>query len=103
MSGRALPPAKLLAVVAPVSLVGVAAFLAATFFFARDTRSPTIVAGVPAVLVRGRRRRVPRRGDPDRAVPGARRGRRRQRRLARIRVRRRGPRPVRLGARAVPL
>src|SRR3981189_500219 len=31
MSGRALPPARLLAVVAPVSLVGVAAFLTARF------------------------------------------------------------------------
>ncbi|HEY8647038.1 MAG TPA: HD domain-containing phosphohydrolase [Gaiellaceae bacterium] len=51
MSGRALPPARLLAVVAPVSLVGVAAFLAATFFFARDTRSPTIIVGVAAFLV----------------------------------------------------
>src|SRR5207244_1010706 len=44
-------PARLLAVVAPVSLVGVAAFLAATFVFARDTRSPTIIAGVAAFLV----------------------------------------------------
>jgi diguanylate cyclase (GGDEF)-like protein/putative nucleotidyltransferase with HDIG domain len=51
MSGRALPPARLLAVVAPVSLVGVAAFLAATFFFARDTRSTTIIVGVAAFLV----------------------------------------------------
>jgi diguanylate cyclase (GGDEF)-like protein/putative nucleotidyltransferase with HDIG domain len=51
MSGRALPPARLLAVVAPVSLVGVAAFLAATFFFARDTRSTTIIMGVTAFLV----------------------------------------------------
>ncbi|HEY8724331.1 MAG TPA: HD domain-containing phosphohydrolase [Gaiellaceae bacterium] len=51
MSGRALPPARLLAVVAPVSLVGVAAFFAATFFFARDTRSPTIIIGVAAFLV----------------------------------------------------
>jgi diguanylate cyclase (GGDEF)-like protein/putative nucleotidyltransferase with HDIG domain len=51
MSGRALPPARLLAVVAPVSLVGVAAFLAATFVFARDTRSTTIIAGVAAFLV----------------------------------------------------
>jgi len=41
----------LLAVVAPVSLVGVAAFFAATFFFARDTRSPTIIIGVAAFLV----------------------------------------------------
>jgi diguanylate cyclase (GGDEF)-like protein/putative nucleotidyltransferase with HDIG domain len=51
MSGRALPPARLLAVVAPVSLVGVAAFLAATFFFVRDTRSTTILFGVAAFLV----------------------------------------------------
>jgi diguanylate cyclase (GGDEF)-like protein/putative nucleotidyltransferase with HDIG domain len=51
MNGRALPPARLLAVVAPVSLVGVAAFFAATFFFARDTRSPTIIIGVAAFLV----------------------------------------------------
>jgi diguanylate cyclase (GGDEF)-like protein/putative nucleotidyltransferase with HDIG domain len=41
----------LLAVVAPVSLVGVAAFLAATFVFARDTRSPEIIFGVLAFLV----------------------------------------------------
>ena len=39
MSGRALPPARLLAVVAPVSLVGVAAYLAATFTFFRDPGS----------------------------------------------------------------
>jgi diguanylate cyclase (GGDEF)-like protein len=51
MSGRALPPARLLAVVAPVSLVGVAAFIAATFFFVRDTRSTTIIFGVAAFLV----------------------------------------------------
>jgi diguanylate cyclase (GGDEF)-like protein/putative nucleotidyltransferase with HDIG domain len=51
MSGRALPPARLLAVVAPVSLVGVAAFFAATFFFVRDTRSTTILFGVAAFLV----------------------------------------------------
>ena len=51
MSGRALPPARLLAVVAPVSLVGVAAFIAATFFFVRDTRSTTILFGVAAFLV----------------------------------------------------
>src|SRR5665213_237318 len=50
MSGRALPPARLLAVVAPVSLVGVAAFIAATFFFVRDTRSTTIIFGVAAFL-----------------------------------------------------
>jgi diguanylate cyclase (GGDEF)-like protein/putative nucleotidyltransferase with HDIG domain len=41
----------LLAVVAPVSVVGVAAFLAATFFFVRDTRSTTIIFGVAAFLV----------------------------------------------------
>src|ERR1700761_305165 len=51
MSGRALPPARLLAVVAPVSLVGVAAFIAATFSFARDPGSTTIVLGVGAFLV----------------------------------------------------
>ena len=51
MSGRALPPAKLLAVVAPVSLVGVAAFCAATFFFLRDPGSATTVVGVVAFLV----------------------------------------------------
>jgi diguanylate cyclase (GGDEF)-like protein/putative nucleotidyltransferase with HDIG domain len=51
MSGRALPPARLLAVVAPVSLVGVAAFCAATFFFARDPGSTTTVVGVVAFLV----------------------------------------------------
>ena len=50
MSGRALPPARLLAVVAPVSLVGVAAFFAATFFFARDPGTTTVV-GVLAFLV----------------------------------------------------
>ena len=51
MSGRALPPARLLAVVAPVSLVGVAAFCAATFFFLRDPGSTTTVVGVLAFLV----------------------------------------------------
>jgi diguanylate cyclase (GGDEF)-like protein/putative nucleotidyltransferase with HDIG domain len=51
MSGRALPPARLLAVVAPVSLVGVAAFCAATFFFTRDPGSTTTVVGVFAFLV----------------------------------------------------
>jgi diguanylate cyclase (GGDEF)-like protein len=51
MSGRALPPARLLAVVAPVSLVGVAAFVAATFSFARDPGSTTIILGVGAFLV----------------------------------------------------
>ncbi len=51
MSGRALPPARLLAVVAPVSLVGVAAFCAATFFFLRDPGSTTTIVGVLAFLV----------------------------------------------------
>jgi diguanylate cyclase (GGDEF)-like protein/putative nucleotidyltransferase with HDIG domain len=51
MSGKALPPARLLAVVAPVSLVGVAAFCAATYVFARDPGSTTTVAVVVAFLV----------------------------------------------------
>jgi diguanylate cyclase (GGDEF)-like protein/putative nucleotidyltransferase with HDIG domain len=51
MSGRALPPARLLAVVAPVSLVGVVAFSAATFVFARDPGSTTTIVGVFAFLV----------------------------------------------------
>src|SRR3954447_17837001 len=51
MSGRALPPARLLAVVAPVSLVGVAPFCAAAVFFLRDPGSTTTVVGVLAFLV----------------------------------------------------
>src|SRR5436305_10407760 len=51
MSGRVLPPARLLAVVAPVSLVGVAAYIAATFSFARDPGSTTTIVGVGAFLV----------------------------------------------------
>ena len=51
MSGRALPPARLLAVVAPVSLVGVAAYLAATFSFLRSPGSTTTVLGVVAFLL----------------------------------------------------
>jgi diguanylate cyclase (GGDEF)-like protein len=51
MSGRALPPAKLLAVVVPVSLVGVGAYLAACYAFARDPGSTTVVLGVGAFLV----------------------------------------------------
>ena len=51
MSGRALPPARLLAVVAPVSLVGVAAYLAATFSFLRDPGPGATVAGVVAFIV----------------------------------------------------
>ena len=51
MSSRALPPAKLLAVVAPVSLVGVGAYLAATFVFLSDPGSTTVVLGVGAFLL----------------------------------------------------
>ena len=51
MGGRALPPARLLAVVAPVSLIGVAAYLAATFVFARDPGSSTTILGVGAFLI----------------------------------------------------
>src|SRR4051794_757128 len=60
MSVRALPPAKLLAVVAPVSLVGVGAYLAATFVFASDPgrfagghgmSTATVVLGVGAFLL----------------------------------------------------
>ena len=51
MSGRVLPPARLLAVVVPVSLVGVAAYLAATFSFLRDPGSGATIAGVGAFLV----------------------------------------------------
>src|ERR671933_378912 len=50
MRVRALPPARLLAVVAPVSLLGMAAYGAATFTFARNPGSTTI-AGVAAFLV----------------------------------------------------
>src|SRR5256884_8422069 len=51
MSARALPPPKLLAVVAPVSLVGVGAYVAATFVFARDLGSTTVILGVGAFLL----------------------------------------------------
>jgi diguanylate cyclase (GGDEF)-like protein/putative nucleotidyltransferase with HDIG domain len=52
MSVRALlPPPKLLAVVAPVSLVGIGAFLAATIVFAADPGSTTVVLGVGAFLL----------------------------------------------------
>jgi diguanylate cyclase (GGDEF)-like protein len=51
MSGRVLPPARLLAVVVPVSLVGVAAYLAATFSFASEPGSTTTIAGVGAFLL----------------------------------------------------
>jgi diguanylate cyclase (GGDEF)-like protein len=51
MRARALPPARLLAVVAPVSLVGVAAYVAATFSFAKEPGSTTTIAGVGAFLL----------------------------------------------------
>src|SRR3982750_3826948 len=51
MSGRALPPARLLAVVAPVSVLGVGAYLAATYTFFHDPGSWTTLAGVSAFLV----------------------------------------------------
>jgi diguanylate cyclase (GGDEF)-like protein len=51
MSGRALPPARLLAVVAPVSLVGVTAYVAATYAFAQDPGSTTTIIGVFAFLL----------------------------------------------------
>jgi diguanylate cyclase (GGDEF)-like protein len=47
---RALPPPRLLAVVAPVSLVGVAAYLAATFVFLTEPRTPSEIAGIVAFL-----------------------------------------------------
>ncbi len=48
---RALPPVRLLAVVAPVSLVGVAAYIAATFSFLRNPGSAGTVAAIVAFLV----------------------------------------------------
>jgi diguanylate cyclase (GGDEF)-like protein len=51
MRGRALPPARLLAVVAPVSLVGITAYAVATVAFARDPGSATTIAGVGAFLI----------------------------------------------------
>jgi diguanylate cyclase (GGDEF)-like protein len=48
---RALPPVRLLAVVAPVSLVGVAAYVAATFSFLHDPGSTGRIAGIAAFLV----------------------------------------------------
>ena len=51
MSARALPPARLLAVVAPVSLVGVAAYCAATFSFLRHPGSTGTIVGILAFLV----------------------------------------------------
>jgi diguanylate cyclase (GGDEF)-like protein len=51
MTSRVLPPPRLLAVVAPVSLVGVAAYLAATASFAADLGSATKIAGVGVFLL----------------------------------------------------
>jgi diguanylate cyclase (GGDEF)-like protein len=51
MRGRVLPPARLLAVVAPVSLVGVGAYLAATASFLNDPGPATQVAGVGVFLI----------------------------------------------------
>jgi diguanylate cyclase (GGDEF)-like protein len=46
-----VPPARLLAVVAPVSIVGVAAYLAATLHFLGDPGSRTDIAGVATFLI----------------------------------------------------
>ncbi|HEY0416982.1 MAG TPA: HD domain-containing phosphohydrolase [Gaiellaceae bacterium] len=51
MSGRAHPPAKLLAVVAPVSAVGLTAYAAALVAFARDPGSATTLAGVAVFIL----------------------------------------------------
>jgi diguanylate cyclase (GGDEF)-like protein len=51
MSRRALPPGRLLAVVAPVSLVGIALYLAAIFSFLRDPDPGATAAGVGAFIV----------------------------------------------------
>jgi diguanylate cyclase (GGDEF)-like protein/putative nucleotidyltransferase with HDIG domain len=50
MRGRALPPARLLAVVAPVSLVGVVAFAAATYVLFTTHRSTNEILGIAALL-----------------------------------------------------
>jgi diguanylate cyclase (GGDEF)-like protein len=46
-----VPPARLLAVVAPVSIVGVAAYIAATLHFLSDPGSRTDIAGVATFLI----------------------------------------------------
>jgi len=51
MSGRTLPPGRLLAVVAPVSVVGLAAFAAAAVFFALEPGPATTVSGVGVFLL----------------------------------------------------
>jgi diguanylate cyclase (GGDEF)-like protein len=51
MGDRALPPARLLSVVVPISTVGLAAYAAATFSFARNPASATTIVGVCAFLL----------------------------------------------------
>ena len=51
MGQRALPPARLLSVVVPISTVGLAAYAAATFSFARNPASATTIVGVCAFLL----------------------------------------------------
>src|SRR5581483_10770152 len=51
MPGRALPPVKLLAVVIPVCVAGIAAYLAATVSFAARPASATLLLGVGTFLV----------------------------------------------------
>src|ERR1051325_3020402 len=51
MGARALPPARLLSVVVPVSVVGVAAYLAAAYTFARHPASATTIVGVCTFLL----------------------------------------------------
>ena len=50
MSRPGRPPARLLAVVIPVSVVGIGAYLAATAWFVHDAPSPTTLVGVAAFL-----------------------------------------------------
>ena len=51
MPGRALPPAKLLVVVIPVSAAGITAYLAATASFALRPASAALLLGVGAFLI----------------------------------------------------
>jgi len=51
MGARAQPPARLLSVVVPVSVVGVAAYLAAAYTFARHPASATTIVGVCTFLL----------------------------------------------------
>jgi diguanylate cyclase (GGDEF)-like protein len=51
MGDRALPSARLLAVVVPISTVGLAAYAAATVSFARNPASATTIVGVCAFLL----------------------------------------------------